>query len=248
MLEIEVIMNKKCVDKIKDYSRILVDCFLDCSIKKELLSPLINRSFNSETKPEEISALKELQIILFLDFVKSLSNLILDEHEDSVSYYNIYKYLSNDFIKDSIKSDWIKSVQEPDVIFSVGFPEDEKESVVQSMVEKHKERVADSFELSYKNVIVDGHNILNNPKLNTLKSIRDKKVAHYEVNRNTIERRTLTLEEFNIHWIDPLLLFDEVKPLIFDIVLLTTNTSYNIDAEYHRQKAITDSLWSNFLN
>ena len=76
------------------------------------------------------------------------------------------------------------------------------------------------------------------------RSVRNKITAHTEMKRKGGEYEASTPDEFGLTWEDVETALDEIEPLISDLVLAATNSSYGMDSTRSQLNLMAADFWS----
>ena len=76
-----------------------------------------------------------------------------------------------------------------------------------------------------------------------LKDVRNKVSSHYAMTNQGEEPRLLNLADFGLKWGDAEKYMQDAKEVIFDMILLVTNSSYALESFENHHTRIADEFW-----
>ncbi|TOM30033.1 hypothetical protein CGH78_24545 [Vibrio parahaemolyticus] len=76
-----------------------------------------------------------------------------------------------------------------------------------------------------------------------IRNVRNKLVAHYEMRQDGTEPRLADPKDFNLKWGDVESYFEELKPIIVELVLLISNEAYALDLFREDHERISRDFW-----
>ncbi len=230
------------MQKIRAYSKAMVSRLIVADRKIALLSPLVKNSDLIAKWDNSYGAhgLELMRITIYLDLVRELAAISFDRSSKSPSIFNILELLKSKPLLDSLKSDycqptpisWVTNV-DPDsrAFWEAKHKERELEEKSKKFFEHYRTAKAAFSELKNKDIYTK------------MRNVRNKLVAHYEMRKVGSEPRLADPSDFDLKWGDVEIYFEEIKPIIVELVLLISNEAYALDLYREDHDKIAREFW-----
>jgi hypothetical protein len=202
------------VTKIRAYCEAMASRYLAMRRRMAMLQPLAYDK-NLVGRYNEAKAglgLLVLREALLLGLTDDLMVLTQDRDDRTASLVNIVRLLQSPDLKEATKADFCKSFGSTD----------------QERNRERSQRQAAEFDALWLSVVKGTDDLVNSEIGKKLKNIRDKVSSHYEMTSSGEEPRPLEIADFDFKWGDPEQYAEEAKKVIFDTVLLVSNSHYDL--------------------
>lgn len=234
---------KSRLEKVKAYCREMASAYLMADAKLALLKPLAyNKKFVARFDHSlGAHGLQLLRTTLLVDIIEDLVGFTQDNDKSSASLVNIRNRISNIELREAIKEDFCKPPPitwvntELDEAIRQRFEEDENT--------KYREKQARKFDQLYESVTMGIDMLIDSDMAKKLKNVRNKVSSHYAMTSQGEEPRLLNLADFGLKWGDAEQYMQDAKKVIFDMILLVTNISYDLEGFEKHHTRIANDFW-----
>jgi hypothetical protein len=230
------------VRKIKAYCTAMASHYLAMRCRMAMLMPLVyDKDLVSRyNKSRAGSGAEVLREALMLGFVDDLVALTQDRHKETASLANIVGLLQDPVLRGAVKVEFCKPLP-----MTYAGPHDEaaKRDFFEQTAKEHSKRKARQFDALWSSIVTCTNDLVNGEVGKKLKGLRNKVSSHYEMSALCEEPRPLRIDDFDLKWGDPERYMEEAKKVIFDTVLLVTNTQYALETSEREDTRIAKAFW-----
>lgn len=230
---------KSRLEKIKAYCREMASAYLMADAKLALLKPLAyNKKFVARfDRSLGAHGLQLLRTTLLVDIIEDLVGFTQDNDKSSASLVNIRNRISNIELREAIKEDFCKPPP------STWVNTELDDAIRQRFDTKYRDRQAREFDQLYESVTMGIDKLTGSDIAKKLKNVRNKVSSHYAMTSQGEEPRLLNLADFGLKWGDAEKYMQDAKKVIFDMILLVTNSSYALESFENHHTGIADDFW-----
>jgi len=234
---------KSRVEKVKAYCREMASAYLMADAKLAILKPLAYDRKFVERFDRSLGAhgLHLLRTTLLLDLIEDLVGFTQDDDQTSASLVNIRRLVSNIELREAIKEDFCKPP--PSTWVDTDLDDGIRQQFEEDENTKYRERQAQAFDQLYESVTMGIDNLIGSSIARKLKRARNKVSSHYAMTSQGKEPRLLNLADFGLKWGDPEKYMKDAKKVVFDMILLVTNSSYFLDSFEQNHTRIANDFW-----
>lgn len=234
---------KSRLEKVKAYCREMASAYLMADAKLAMLKPLAyDRKF---IKRFDLSVgahgLHLLQTTLLLDLIEDIVGFTQDNAQTSASLVNIRRLISNIELREAIKEDFCKPP--PSTWVDTDLDDASRQQVEEDENTKYREKQARTFDQLYKSVTTGIDNLIGSNIARKLKRVRNNVSSHYAMTSQGKEPRLLNPADFGLKWGDSEKYMKDAKEVVFDMVLLVTNSSYDLDSFERNHTRSANDFW-----
>lgn len=230
------------VEKIVAYAKAMADLYLSANQKLAILDPLLGKGFSEPLDSTHgAHAYNALTLSLLLDVVRDSHAFVLDRDSRAPSLENIWLIMNEAALKRALREVWSRPPA-PGTFHDGGqvlSGERKRKAEDEYYVRERREREA-RFDGLWTEVEADLPKVLGSPLARRIRDARNKSVAHYEMRSAGGALKVFQPADAGLTWGDPSAFMDQVEPVLFNVVLLATNGSYDltrfkaVHAEYAR--------------
>ncbi|MCX8789130.1 AbiU2 domain-containing protein [Vibrio parahaemolyticus] len=230
------------VKKVRAYSTAMISRLIIADRKLALLNPLLNDSDLIHKWDHSYGGhgLELMRITMYLDIVRELAAISFDRGNTSPSIFNILELISSKPLLEALKRNYCK----PTTITWVNDVDPESRAFWE---ERHKERdlgdKSQRFDEHYHKAKKLFSELKGKALHHKIRNVRNKLVAHYEMRQDGTEPRLADPKDFNLKWGDVESYFEELKPIIVELVLLISNEAYALDLFREDHERISRDFW-----
>ncbi|MBE7216608.1 hypothetical protein MK852_21690 [Shewanella benthica] len=211
-------------------------------LKIEMLRPLLSDSDVTDKWNDSYGAhgLELLRMTLYFDLIREMSAISLDRSSKAPSISNILDLLQSTELLDELQKDYCK----PSPISWVGdIDEDSKKFWEEKHEERDRKESEERFKSHHKKSKKLFKELKNSDIFTKIKRSRNKLIAHYEMCNSDDGARMFEPADFDLKWGDPEEYYNKIKPIIVELVLLTSNEGYSLDTNNSQHKTISGEFW-----
>lgn len=210
--------------------------------KIALLKPLLHDKelIKKWDKSHGAHGLNLLNITLYFDLIRELAAFTLDNDKRSPSIKNILQLLESDILSNHLKIEFCKPLQ---VQWINDMDEDSKKFWEEKHAEKEQAEKSQLFDNSLSTARNRFKSLRASDLYKRIKNARNKLIAHYEMRNDGETPRMLDPTDIGLKWGDVEEYFDQVKPIITDLILIISNEGYALDTYRSQHERIANEFW-----
>ena len=191
-------MNKEAIQKIKGHTEHIVDRFLRCVERYDLVDPIM---FNHETverigRADRGRPLDLIRRDLYFSILHDIANICFDRQPKTPSLTKIIKTLKDRNVQNALRKEFSKRAiqfESQDPIFAPAMEKFQKE---------HELELSEVFDAHLKSLFVRWDRFNSNPRSKALKNIRNRFTAHFDLEKKDGKYRAAQIKTFGLQWSD----------------------------------------------
>ena len=237
-------MNNE-IKYIQKRTRAMVDKFISCHLKWEMLEPLLKDEVlikNVEKRKAGVG-LNVLRLTLYLDHIHTLANTLCDRDHRTASLANILKILEKNETQIGLRNEYTT----PNKCFISNPNSDLSKEGYERIIEKAQSRdkaiLEQKFDELCLRTLTKGKKLLKSELLEKAYKVRSKVISHYEMKVENIEPHIVDIKDFNLTWYDGKNIFEISESIVLDVALLVTGTNYAIETYKTLHKEYSNLFW-----
>ena len=221
----------------------MASAYLMADAKLAMLKPLAyDRKFVKRfDRSVGAHGLNLLRTTLLLDIIEDLVGFTQDDDQTSASLVNIRRLVSHTELREAIKEEFCRPP--PSTWFDTDLDDAIRQQFEEDANTKYRERQARTFDQLYESVTMGIDNLIGSDIAGKLKRVRNKVSSHYAMTSQGKEPRLLNPADFGLKWGDAEQYLKDARKVVFDMVLLVTNSSYALDSFEQHHTRIADDFW-----
>jgi hypothetical protein len=231
------------VKKIKAYCNGMASRYIATMRILAMVKPLVYdekfvKRYHNSVGGHGLGVLREA---LMLGYVDDLFALTQDTDDRSASLVNIVKLLGDSALRDVVKVEFCTL---PPCMW-VGIDDEATEKrLTEQEAKAHTAKQAPRFDKIWESVVKGTDDIVASEIGRKINKVRNKLSSHYEMTAQGKEPRLMEIGDFALKWGDPERYMEDAKPIIFDTVLLVTNTDYHLQSFELSAAQIAEAFWN----
>ena len=235
-------MKTDDVQRFEKSSRSLIDIILACGLRKAYVEEFLGKRLQKElddvvANPHAMEAMNALRLILLMDFVQSLANATFDIDRRSVSIHNIMSKLE--------RADYKRYYLSKRSDIDAGSTDSRPKNVGRhdTSLKDYEDKV-ERYRSLHDQIQTKWKTIKDDPAFADIKKIRNKVIAHFELNNTDPNAKLVELSDIGMNWRDSLRLFDAILDLSVDIYAFVLGSHYVLKNVLQLQRNWAQSISS----
>ena len=230
--------------KVGAFANALADNILSAKFKLAIVEPLISDEITTLfRKTDGAHAHDALAVTLILDLVRDITAFSLDKDTRVASLANTWEMLRDKDLRSALR-EIAATPYRRGSFWGSSLSEEGKAQYLADVDREDIEQKGKAFDDALARAELGMDKILNSDLAKKFKIARNKVLAHYEMKASEKTYTLVDLHEADIKWGSPKEFLALVEPVIWDVVLVATWGSYDVDGfkEMHREYA--NDFWA----
>ncbi|HEY5336874.1 MAG TPA: hypothetical protein VIJ85_01615 [Rhizomicrobium sp.] len=185
-----------------------------------------------------------LRTTLILDLIRDIWAFVLDSDLRAPSLRNIWRLAEESEVLLALREDFSTPHNSRDGLEEEDWSEEEILHWRDQWVAEDIKTQSQSFDSAVSRVRANLPKMLTSERAQKFDRARKKIIAHYDMRLTKDGPKLHPLSEIGIKYDDPKLFLKEVGPIIWDVVLITTQGTYDLPGYDHRNRLYAADFWA----
>lgn len=198
--------------------------------KLAILEPLFGKDFAERfNQTHGARALNALTLSLLLDIVRDSHAFLLDRDARASSLANIWRMMSGTRSRAAFRVEWSKPTPTRFSWGNEALDAKARAAVEREFAEADQGKKERRFDELCAQVDAELPNVLEGELAERIRTARNKAIAHYELHVIDDVPKPFMPGDAGLKWQDPREFMAQVEPVLFRVVLLATNSAYDVE-------------------
>jgi hypothetical protein len=230
--------------KVGAYATAMVDRYLTARQKIAILEPLLSQGISKRfDNSYGAHAYRTLALTLNLDLIRDIWAFALDSDERAASLRNVWRQIENQELRAALRVRAAKPYK-TETTFGEGWSEEEKARWRAKWDADDVEKQGKAFDDAFTRATAAVPELIRSDLADKLDLARKKAVAHYDMKATKDGPKPYPLTDIGLKWNDPKHFLDRMNKVLWDVVLIATWGSYDVDGFEETSRLYAADFWA----
>lgn len=236
---------KERVAKASAYATAMANRYLSARQKLAIMEPLVSDEMSKRfDKSYGAHAYRTLTLTLILDLLRDIWAFTLDSDERAPSLRNIWRLVENKELHAALRA-IAATPRKGETTFSGDeWSEEEKAQWRARWDAEDIEKQEKAFDDAFKRASAGVPELINSELAGKLDTARKKAIAHYDMRATKDGPQLYPLVDIGLKWSDPKSFLNQLEKILWDVVLLATWGSYDVDGFERTSRLYAADFWA----